>query len=244
MPELHIGCGQLPTEAELSTMSPSNLPPRRSYWETVIEGSDGSDIAMVTDSNSSPTEYETASTNSNLELLIDAANSSAYMPVNDSDTLPSNSAVSTSGTHSPPENIRAHIASSSNVASGSMGSVAFMHSDSSAGIAAIDEPSTRIGASSTEENKNRLICPRCGFPFKRKWNLQKHTEAVHEKKRPFPCSKCPLIFGHKGSRDKHHRTVHLKVLRFACPHPGCGHKFFRKRGTCAGTSLLFIAIES
>lgn len=80
---------------------------------------------------------------------------------------------------------------------------------------------------SAEVSKPRIACwhGHCDKKFKRKWDLQKHIEAVHYRFKPFTCSVCPKKFGHKGTRDKHVRTIHLRIRPFNCQHAGCGRTF-------------------
>ncbi|KAK1869247.1 hypothetical protein I4F81_011726 [Pyropia yezoensis] len=76
------------------------------------------------------------------------------------------------------------------------------------------------------EEKSSHPCSRCGLPFGRRDNLQKHMRMVHLGERPYGCDTCGYRFQKKDHRDKHVRTVHEKLKPYLCPR--CDSAFGQK----------------
>lgn len=67
---------------------------------------------------------------------------------------------------------------------------------------ATSPPSWALVNSRARGKQKEHKCDRCAMVFKRKYDLDQHTAAVHQKLRPHTCHVCRNSFAHKGTLSK------------------------------------------
>ena len=80
------------------------------------------------------------------------------------------------------------------------------------------------------KKKTSFECSQCLKKFKKRANLKRHNDAVHEKLKPFQCEKagCMKKFATKDWLKRHIKMFHLKDRPHVCLLPGCGEMFAAK----------------